>query len=48
MHLSLGKYFGVSLTVGRDADNVKWLYGVVWYFRARNRLGYLYPAVRLS
>jgi hypothetical protein len=47
MTIRLGRYFGIFLRIGIGSNGLRYLYGVVWYPRGRNRLGYLYPSIRV-
>lgn len=46
MTIRLGRYYGISLHIGRGSDDRRYLYGVIWYRRSINRLGYIYPSMR--
>ncbi len=45
--VTFGKYRGASISVQHDMAGTRWLCAVIWYRRAPNRLGYLYPSLRL-
>jgi hypothetical protein len=43
----LTRYFGLTMQRGPGADGRQYLYGVAWFPRARNRLGYWYFSLRV-
>ena len=45
MTLNLTRYFGLNVRRMPDANNKPYAVFVLWYPKARNRLGYLYFSV---
>lgn len=45
--LHLGRYLGFTLELAKVEDGRRYLCAIIWYPRARNRLGYVYPSIRV-